>query len=206
MEIEAGADILQHGDVTGPVPMPEATIRTIVDRNLPVAALVCTKRYMAWARTHGHEFIRTHLHSDAQEHNDQRLIEAGARLLLTTDSSTFGPRKLNHPLLAPWWKGADDFPLQLGESQFLWLQGAVERGMAPMDALRAATYNIAEAYGQLGELGTLEPGKYADLLILEGDPLADVGNYRKIATVMKGGVAVDRDALPTRPVLTEARP
>jgi imidazolonepropionase-like amidohydrolase len=202
MEIEAGADILQHGDTTGPVPMPEATLKTIVERHLPVAALVCTKRYMAWVREHGNEFIRTHVHNDAQEDNDQRLIEAGATLLLTTDSSTFGPRKLNHPLLARWWKGAADFPLQLGESQALWLEGVIERGMAPMDALMAATRNVAEAYGKSADLGTVEAGKFADLLILEGDPLADVGNYRRIAAVIKSGAVVDRDALPTSPILT----
>ena len=62
--------------------------------------------------------------------------------------------------------------------------------------------NIAEAYGKLHDLGTLEAGKYADLLILDDDPLSDIRNLRRIGMVIKGGEVVDRDALPTRSVLS----
>jgi imidazolonepropionase-like amidohydrolase len=82
--------------------------------------------------------------------------------------------------------------MELGESHFLWLEAVVDRGMAPMDALLAGTRNIAEAYGQADHLGTLEPGKRADLVILEGNPLDDVRNYRRISAVMKDGALVDQ--------------
>jgi imidazolonepropionase-like amidohydrolase len=74
-----------------------------------------------------------------------------------------------------------------------------------MNALLSATRNIAEAYGQATDLGTLEPGKRADLLILDADPLADVRNYRRIEAVLKDGIVIDRDALPTRRIITDAR-
>jgi len=68
-----------------------------------------------------------------------------------------------------------------------------------MDALLAATRNIAEAYGKADELGTLEAGKRADLLILDADPLADPRNYRRIVEVLKDGSRIDRAALPESP-------
>ena len=200
MEIEAGADLLQHGDLTGREPMPEATLKTIVERRLPVAALVCTERYTSWVREHGSEALRlVHL---VKDENDRRLIAAGARMLLTTDAFAFG-RRQNHPLFAHYTKGAADVPFELGESQFRWLEGAIECGMAPMEALLSGTRYVAEAYGKAGDVGTLEPGKRADLLVLEADPLKDVRNYRRIAEVMKDGVLVDRDALPSQRILTE---
>ena len=74
-----------------------------------------------------------------------------------------------------------------------------------MDAIVAATRNIAAAYKKLDTLGTLEPGKLADLVVLDADPLADLGNIRRISLVMKEGRLVDRETLPTRRVLTAPR-
>ncbi len=204
MAIEAGVDLLQHGDLTGPEPMPEETIEAIVAKGLPVAALACTDDYAAWVRRYGAEALGGLVHNETKDDNERRLIRAGARLLLTTDGLVIGPRRLNHPMVKPNWKGSVDHPLQLGESHFLWLQAVIERGMTPMNALLSATRDIAEAYGQGTDLGTLEPGKRADLLILDADPLADVRNYRRIEAVVKDGAVVDRDALPARHIITES--
>jgi imidazolonepropionase-like amidohydrolase len=83
-----------------------------------------------------------------------------------------------------------------------WLQAARERDMSPMDALCSATRNIAHAYKKEDELGTVEVGKRADMVVLDADPLADVANYGRITHVVKDGVLVDRDRLPERPILT----
>ncbi len=80
-----------------------------------------------------------------------------------------------------------------------------EKGMKPMDALMAATRNVAAAYHKLDQLGTLEKGKIADLVILDADPLADLENVRKISMVMKEGRLVDREKLPLRNFLTGPR-
>lgn len=202
MEIEAGADILQHGNFTGLEPMPEDTLQEIVDRRLPVAAILHTKRYRAWIQESGSDLMKV-VFGETQDANDQRLIDAGARLLLTTDGMVVGPRIAEHPGFS--LKRVDDMPLRLGESHFLWLEAAIERGMRPMDVLVAATRNVAEAYGLGATLGTIEPGKHADMVVLEADPLADVRNYRRIAEVIKDGVPVDRAALPCRPILTEPK-
>lgn len=60
-------------------------------------------------------------------------------------------------------------------------------GIPPLTVLRIATRNAAEALGVLGELGTIEPGKRADLLLLEADPLADIRHTRRITWVMRDG-------------------
>jgi imidazolonepropionase-like amidohydrolase len=70
-------------------------------------------------------------------------------------------------------------------------------GLSPMNALLAATRNGARAMGMAGEkAGTLEPGKFADLVQLGGDPLADIHHIRDIMTVVQGGrvaALTDRD-------------
>jgi imidazolonepropionase-like amidohydrolase len=64
-------------------------------------------------------------------------------------------------------------------------------GIRPMDALIAATRDAAQALGIFGEkVGTLEKGKYADLVLLAGDPLTDISNIRNITSVVKGGSIV----------------
>ena len=63
----------------------------------------------------------------------------------------------------------------------------VEYGMTPLQAIRAATVNAAAALGQSGQVGTLRPGAYADLIAVDGDPLADVAALADVDWVMKGG-------------------
>jgi imidazolonepropionase-like amidohydrolase len=62
-----------------------------------------------------------------------------------------------------------------------------EAGMRPMDIIVSATKNAADVMGRQNELGTLEKGKSADLVILDADPLMDIKNTRKIFKVMKAG-------------------
>jgi imidazolonepropionase-like amidohydrolase len=77
---------------------------------------------------------------------------------------------------------------------------ADEAGISPLDLVGWATKNGAELMGRGHELGTVEAGKLADLLVVDGDPIADIGalaDPARIVTVMKGGTVV-HGALPTR--------
>ena len=64
----------------------------------------------------------------------------------------------------------------------------VEYGMTPMAAIRSATAVAAELLGWQDRLGTLEPGKLADVIAVAGDPLQDIGELERVTFVMKAGV------------------
>jgi imidazolonepropionase-like amidohydrolase len=67
--------------------------------------------------------------------------------------------------------------------------------MTPHEALRAATIGSATAIGRQAELGSLEVGKLADFVVLDGDPLANVENTLRIHRVVKDGRVYDEAAL-----------
>jgi imidazolonepropionase-like amidohydrolase len=73
------------------------------------------------------------------------------------------------------------------------LEHMVAFGLAPMAALRAATIVPARWLGVADDLGTIEPGKRADLIAMDGDPSADVSALRSLRWVMKGGAVVRDD-------------
>src|SRR5437867_4507251 len=61
----------------------------------------------------------------------------------------------------------------------------VDSGLTPLAALQAATVTAAQALGQSANLGSLENGKLADIVVLEADPLADIQNARRVRLVLK---------------------
>jgi imidazolonepropionase-like amidohydrolase len=70
------------------------------------------------------------------------------------------------------------------------LAALVRRGLRPIDAIRAATLNAAELMGWEDNIGAVEAGKYADLIAVDGDPLADITVLQHVKFVMKGGTTV----------------
>lgn len=80
-----------------------------------------------------------------------------------------------------------------GEAPWREIELLVESGLTPMDALVAATRTGAAFLGRDADLGTLERGKLADLIALDGDPLADITRIRTVSRVMVGGTWIDRD-------------
>jgi imidazolonepropionase-like amidohydrolase len=64
--------------------------------------------------------------------------------------------------------------------------------MTPATAIQAATVNAADLLGIADQVGSIEPGKSADLIAVQGDPLADVTVLKKVSFVMKDGRVVTR--------------
>jgi imidazolonepropionase-like amidohydrolase len=71
----------------------------------------------------------------------------------------------------------------------------VRAGLTPLQALQTATLNPAKFLGRLADMGTVEKGKLADLVLLDANPLDDIGNTRRIQAVVLAGSYFDRPAL-----------
>lgn len=81
-----------------------------------------------------------------------------------------------------------------GQSSLLTLQAYQEAGMSPLEVIRAATVNSADLLGWGDRLGTIAPGKLADIIAVDGDPLRDVKDLQRVRFVMKGGQVIRHDA------------
>jgi imidazolonepropionase-like amidohydrolase len=202
MEVEAGADLLQHPGITVRIPIPDQLMDDIVARQLPCMTMFLTERYLAWLADAKPELGARRAITDQ---NDRAFIAKGARVLLTTDAFAYGRRVKNHAGFRPGLltDSVPDMPTQIGSSHFLWIEAAWERGMEPMQILRSASAYTAEAYGMGDRYGTVTPGKAADLVLLDADPLAAPENYRRIRDVIKDGVIIDRAALATDRLLAD---
>jgi imidazolonepropionase-like amidohydrolase len=88
------------------------------------------------------------------------------------------------------------FGVFLGVATQLEMELMVEGGLKPLDAIRSATMNAARMIGRDKDLGSVEAGKLADLLILDANPLENIGAVRRIHRVVKGGVVHDPARLP----------
>jgi imidazolonepropionase-like amidohydrolase len=67
------------------------------------------------------------------------------------------------------------------------LERMVDYGMKPLDAIRSATLRGAELLRMEKQIGTIEPGKFADIIAVQGNPLEDIQSFRKVRFVMKAG-------------------
>lgn len=77
------------------------------------------------------------------------------------------------------------FPHGTQAEEFSWM---VKYGMTPLAAVQAGTINAAELMGWADRVGSIEPGKLADLVAVKGDPLKDIGTLKQVQFVMKGGI------------------
>ncbi len=69
----------------------------------------------------------------------------------------------------------------------------VKYGMTPMQAIQSATTNAADLLGHSNEIGSIKPGKYADLVAVGGDPMKDISVLESVEFVMKEGKIYKRD-------------
>jgi imidazolonepropionase-like amidohydrolase len=82
-----------------------------------------------------------------------------------------------------------------GDSLHRELELLVEAGLTPMEALQSATRNPAVFLGRISDLGTIERGKLADLVLLDSNPLDDIRNTRRVRAVVTRGRLLERPEL-----------
>jgi imidazolonepropionase-like amidohydrolase len=221
LSILAGIDLIQHPEILSPREMPDDIIRMIRERNVICSMLSNTMTGEAWrkhlktreetqkklqeaekkaaarAKTSAEERRRDAdlgVSLEVRRRNAQKLIQAGCTVTVGTDN---------------YWGAASELAREPkpehqnhGIGTIIGIEGLVELGMTPAQAIVAATRNGALACRKLDEYGTLEVGKFADLLILEADPLADIRNIRRLKSVMKEGRMIDLDRLPEKRLLS----
>lgn len=109
-----------------------------------------------------------------QRQNFEKAVKAGVKMAFGTDAGVYPHGDNAH--------------------QFYYM---VKYGMNPAQAIRTATFNAADLIGRSTDVGTIEPGKYADIIAVQADPLKDVRALEHVDFVMKGGT-VYKDVRPVR--------
>jgi imidazolonepropionase-like amidohydrolase len=166
LAIESGVDSIEHGCYLDEDP---ELLARMVERNIFFVPTLTVYEYhrespRPWVRERSQALRAHHLESV------RRALAAGVKIAAGTDAGGHG-----HP------------------SNARELQHLVEAGLTPMQALQAATSRAAECLDLEREIGTIEKGKWADLVVVEGDPLQDIRvlqDLRRIRLVLKSGERV----------------
>jgi imidazolonepropionase-like amidohydrolase len=109
-----------------------------------------------------------------QLYNDlvPRVLKSGVKFSAGSDMCWFYPGKTR------------------GQASVATFSNLHDAGMAPLDVIRAITVNAAEMLGWQDRIGAIEPGKFADLVAVTGDPVADISELERVRFVMKGGEVI----------------
>jgi imidazolonepropionase-like amidohydrolase len=158
--LEAGVDTIEHGDY-----ISDEDLRTMAQRGVYYVPTIYVGVYVAQGRANEGSTVwlqMTKIHEDTF----RRAMKAGVKIAFGTDAGGFD------------WK---ENPAQ----EFKYM---VDWGMTPEQAIHAATGLAAELLGMQDQIGSVEVGKFADLVAVPGDPLKDVTALQNVNFVMKGGV------------------
>ena len=162
--VEAGVDSIEHG-----MYIADADLQTMVAHGTYYVPTLFVGEYVAEGRAAAGakvwvDMIKIH------EDTFRRALKAGVKIAFGTDAGGFD------------WKidPAKEFPIM------------VKYGMTPAQALHSANMSAAELLGMQDKIGSVEAGKYADIVAVPGDPMADVQQLEKVNFVMKGGVVYVR--------------
>jgi len=217
--IDDGADVIKTAMESGyafgqsgwPLLSPEeatALVDTAHERGKPVTAHVTSARDLERALDAGVDEIAHMVVDKLSEQLISRMVETGTRWVPTLELWQGVSRKyhINHGsmainnlalfleaggevVLGTDYAGARqvDFDLGMPIHEIKWMQ---EAGMTPLQIIVAATRNGARSCNIEGELGTLEKGKLADVLVVDGDPLVDVHALTKARLILREGKSI----------------
>jgi imidazolonepropionase-like amidohydrolase len=162
--VEAGVDTIEHGQY-----IADADLKTMAAKGIYYVPTLFVGEYVAEGRAASGakvwlDMVKIH------EQTFNRALKAGVKIAFGTDAGGFD------------WKinPAKEFPLM------------VRAGMTPAQALRSANMTAAELMGMQDKIGSVEAGKFADIVAVPGDPMSDVHQLEKVNFVMKGGTVYVR--------------
>jgi imidazolonepropionase-like amidohydrolase len=184
--IDAGIDSIEHGYV-----LDRAVLRKMVKQGTwLVPTIMVTHRggREYFERIGSPEWYLKRRESVGKQHWEtlRTAIEEGVKIALGTDQMPFEPN--------------DGTTSTVREAE-----AYVEAGMTPLEALRSATIEPARMLSAERDIGSIEAGKYADILAVTADPTRNISALRNIVLIMKGGV-VYRKELGTSSALTQTAP
>ncbi len=198
--IYAGADTLAHPVIQGPV--SDNFVRLMAAKKIPFATTL----------TIGENYSRLAEHPEFLDQSDYvaTLSAAERQDLKTTVRAAYRARswtwwmKLMTPIceenirkiVAAGGIAALGTDQSSGPAAHREMELLVQAGLTPAQVIKIATHNGAVFLGKADDMGSVEEGKLADLVLLNADPLADIDNTKAIALVMKGGRIIDESALP----------
>jgi imidazolonepropionase-like amidohydrolase len=197
--VDAGVDGIEHARMEvapGEWGFDDELARTMAERGITAAPTLAASFRASQAKAAG---ARVGLREGmvpipVRQRNAWRLREAGVRVVVGTDAGAALAR--------------------FDEAVHLEMELLVGAGWSPLEAIGAGTRDAAIAIGLEKEIGTVEPGKAADLVVVRGDPTRNISDVRQVTHVVKGGRVVARDGqlmgdlrpLPWPPDEVAARP
>jgi len=166
--VEAGVDSIEHGNY-----IADEDLKTMAARGIFYVPTIFVGEYVAQGRAAEGSPVWVKM-IQIHEETFHKAMKAGVKIAFGTDAGGFD------------WKinPAKEF------------SSMVKFGMTPVQAIRAGTVTASELLGVEDSLGTVEPGKLADIVAVPGDPLADVAVMERVDFVMKGGVVTSRRLKP----------
>lgn len=158
--VEAGVDSIEHGNY-----IADADLKTMASKGIYYVPTIFVGEYVAQGRAAEGAPVWVKMLA-IHEDTFRRAQKAGVKIAFGTDAGGFD------------WKVNP-------AKEFAYM---VKWGMTPAQAIRSATSSAAELLGMQAQIGTIEPGRLADIVAVPGEPLSDITTLEKVDFVMKGGV------------------
>ena len=163
--VEAGIDSIEHATY-----IDDSTARLMAQKGAVAVPTLSTWDYRLRAAARWdlpkEELDTAEARRDSSKASFKRMLDAGVKIAAGTDA---GGSPVRHGTI-------------VHEMEVM-----IEAGLTPMQAIESATRIAAEITGTLDQVGTVEVGKLADLILVDGDPLSDIGAIRNVWAVFQGG-------------------